>query len=259
MEIFCIDPGHGGIDPGATYGNRHESNDNLNLSLAVEKALISQGHKVILTHRGKLHATQRLTLEQRTAIARDNKADLFVSIHRNDFHDSAAHGIENWLRYNASMQAATAVYESVLKSSGMRNRGLKIGNYSVLFNLPCPGMLLEMGFIKNTNDNALFDKRLNQNAEAIARGMVAALGVPWSDTPVVPLWRVQTGAFSVRANADKLMADLKKDRFDAFIVENTTKRLWRVQIGAFSVRANAENLMVQIKKAGYDAFVVNPQ
>lgn len=67
------------------------------------------------------------------------------------------------------------------------------------------------------------------------------------------LYRVQVGAYSVKANADAMLAQVKAAGFDGYI--KTYGSLYCVQIGAFSVRANAETLLVQVKAKGFDAYI----
>jgi N-acetylmuramoyl-L-alanine amidase len=255
---ICIDPGHTGIDPGATNGSRHEADDNLKLALVVSGHIVKQGHKTILTHKGDIPKTRRLELEARTQIAINCKAGLFVSLHRNSVPDTTANGIEIWTRYPASLQAASDVYDAIHASSGMRNRGMKVGAYKVLYNLPMPAMMLETGFISNPGDNLLYDQRFSQNAEAIAKGILAAVGAPWNSMPANPYWRVQVGAFAVRENADRFMAKVQADGFPAFLVYYEERKLWRVQVGAFGVRDNADRYLKQIQDAGHEAFIVAP-
>lgn len=83
-----------------------------------------------------------------------------------------------------------------------------------------------------------------------------------TDTTSKTLYRVQCGAFSIKANADKLAAELKgKGYKDAFVVKGTTgisDIAYRVQCGAFSNKTNAENMKKKLQGAGYkDAFVVS--
>lgn len=73
------------------------------------------------------------------------------------------------------------------------------------------------------------------------------------------LYRVQVGAFSVKANAEKLATSLKGKGFNA-IIKNVTingKLLYRVQVGAFSNKLNADTLVVALKKIGVEAIVVS--
>lgn len=67
------------------------------------------------------------------------------------------------------------------------------------------------------------------------------------------LYRVQTGAFSKRSNADAWAAKLKAVGFDTYIVQ--MGNLYKVQVGAYSQKSNAENMMAKLKAAGYDAFI----
>ena len=72
--------------------------------------------------------------------------------------------------------------------------------------------------------------------------------------PRARLFRVQVGAFSVRANADRMADRLRKDGYSPFVT--TTGNLHRVQVGAFSVRANAQRLEAELKGKGYDTIIV---
>ena len=77
-------------------------------------------------------------------------------------------------------------------------------------------------------------------------------------TPAQPdtgkvLYRVQTGAFSVKANADKLAAELKGKGFDTYIVQ--VDGLYKVQVSAYSVRANADAMAAKLTAAGYKNFI----
>lgn len=73
------------------------------------------------------------------------------------------------------------------------------------------------------------------------------------------LYRVQAGAFGVKANAENLANTLKDKGYNA-IIKNVTingKLIYRVQVGAFSNRLNADALVVALKKIGVDSFVVS--
>ena len=67
------------------------------------------------------------------------------------------------------------------------------------------------------------------------------------------LYRVQTGAFSNKANADALQAKVKKAGFDTYMVK--VGNLYKVQVGAFGVKANADELAKKLKAAGFDTFI----
>ena len=76
---------------------------------------------------------------------------------------------------------------------------------------------------------------------------------PPSPTESSTLYRVQTGAFSKKANADALAAKLKAAGFDTYITQSGN--LYKVQVGAYSVKANAEAMASKLKAAGYDTYI----
>ena len=80
-------------------------------------------------------------------------------------------------------------------------------------------------------------------------GTSSAPSTPSSDT----LYCVQTGAFSVKANADAMLVKVKDAGFDTYMVQ--VDDLYKVQTGAYSVKANAEAQVDKLKAAGFDAFV----
>ena len=92
IRTVVIDPGHGGADEGAHGAAGTKEKD---LALAFSKKLKSAiesriGLHVVLTREGD----EDLTLDRRTAIANNNKADLLLSIHANASVRPAAHGAQ---------------------------------------------------------------------------------------------------------------------------------------------------------------------
>ena len=92
------------------------------------------------------------------------------------------------------------------------------------------------------------------------RKAVAAAMKPAEETkpatpaePAKTLYRVQTGAFSKKANATALAEKLKKAGFDTYIVQSGS--LYKVQVGAYSVKANADAMAKKLKAAGFDTYI----
>jgi N-acetylmuramoyl-L-alanine amidase len=110
INRIVIDAGHGGHDTG-TIGPHGLMEKDLCLDVAlklgkeIEEKL--PGADVIYTRRDDTF----VPLEQRTAIANDAKADLFISVHANSSHDQAARGIEtyylNFATSEESMEVAS--------------------------------------------------------------------------------------------------------------------------------------------------------
>lgn len=88
------------------------------------------------------------------------------------------------------------------------------------------------------------------------RKAVAAAMKPAEVKPAEPaktLYRVQTGAFTKKANATALAEKLKKAGFDTYIVQSG--KYYKVQVGAYSVKANASAMADKLKKAGFDTYI----
>ena len=91
--VVVLDPGHGGVETGATGPTGLLEKDvALDIARRVERLLERQGMTVVLTR----DDDRVLPLDDRTAIANHNKAELFVSIHLNASRRPSATGAETW-------------------------------------------------------------------------------------------------------------------------------------------------------------------
>jgi N-acetylmuramoyl-L-alanine amidase len=100
-----IDAGHGGHDPGAHGNGVNEAELTLDVALRLQKLLEKAGVDVIMTRDTDVF----IPLEERTAIANREGADLFLSIHANASRNVAAHGIETYFLNFATNPEAEAV------------------------------------------------------------------------------------------------------------------------------------------------------
>ena len=80
---------------------------------------------------------------------------------------------------------------------------------------------------------------------------------PEPEKPSGGLYRVQTGAFKAKANADAMLAKVKAKGFDTYMVK--VGDLYKIQVGAFKVRANAEATLKKLQAAGFSAFITTEQ
>ena len=78
-KTVVVDAGHGGKDPGASDNGVTEKNVNLAIALELERELLALGYNVVMTRRTDVY----LKLQERTDIANEVNADLFVSVHVN--------------------------------------------------------------------------------------------------------------------------------------------------------------------------------
>ncbi len=104
---IVIDPGHGGRDSGAIGpSGLREKDVVLKISKELEKIIKKKlGCEVVLTRRDD----RFIPLEERTAIANTQKADLFISVHANASHNRKAHGIETYFLNLSSDEEAIRV------------------------------------------------------------------------------------------------------------------------------------------------------
>lgn len=106
VSRIVIDPGHGGHDPGALGKSLTEAELVLDVALRVEQLLAKHpGVEVVLTRRTDVF----VPLDERTAIANRQQADLFLSIHANASRNPKAHGVETYFLNFATTRHAEAV------------------------------------------------------------------------------------------------------------------------------------------------------
>lgn len=234
MKIF-IDPGHGGSSIGATYKGRVEQDDCLKLALKVRDLLLQQKNVEV-----KMSRTWDTNpeLEDRAADANAWGAGYFLSLHRNAFEPNKASGVEMWIYSGCATggdtyNKAKIILDNVCKATGFKNRGIKNGapsykDFAVNKYTKMSSCLAEVGFIDSDSDNAIFDKKFNEMAVAIAKGIYEGNGGKWAEI----------------STKTEEKAPAENDGY-----------LYTVQVGAFSNRKNAEAYAEKIKKAGFDAFV----
>lgn len=93
VQRIILDPGHGGHDPGAMQGKLREKDITLDVALRLKQILESElGYEVLMTRQNDVF----VPLEQRTAFANSNSADLFVSVHVNSSRNKQARGVETY-------------------------------------------------------------------------------------------------------------------------------------------------------------------
>ena len=108
VRKIVIDPGHGGKDPGAPGYTKGVWEKDIVLKLAknlAEKLRKRLNCEVLLTRT----TDRKLTLEERTAIANTQRADLFISMHCNAAKSKKLSGIETYILNLATDEQAIAV------------------------------------------------------------------------------------------------------------------------------------------------------
>jgi N-acetylmuramoyl-L-alanine amidase len=119
--LVVIDPGHGGIDNGASAPSGiHEKDITLAFALQLRDLLVKSGHfDVALTRDDDTY----LTLNERVDLARQNKADLFISLHADTFQQADIRGASIYTRD----ESATDILDKVLADG--ENRADVVSGY----------------------------------------------------------------------------------------------------------------------------------
>lgn len=221
--------GHGGSEPGAVANGFKEKDLNLSIALACQSELVRHGVSVQMSR----------TKDENDALTDEIKEcnafnpDLAVDIHNNA---GGGDGAEVFHHHGGgiSKTLATNILAEVV-AVGQNSRGAKIRKndsgqdyYGFIRQIKAPAVIVECAFVDNAKDMQVIDTAEEQKVMgiAIAKGILKTLGVAYTaekeevvQKPVSKIYRVQVGAYSVRANAEAMLASLKKAGFNGFIKE----------------------------------------
>ncbi|WP_248049552.1 GBS Bsp-like repeat-containing protein [Streptococcus iners] len=189
-----IDPGHGGRDSGASYGGIHEKNLAMSVSNKLRDNLLARGINVLMTRTGDTDVDFRT---ERSRMANESNADLFVSIHFNATGigvQSTVKGIETyWYQYDPEYQPkinqdkhndptrlaeseilAVKVQSNLIKETGATDRGVRRETFAVLRETAIPAILVELGFMDNPSELAVIkeEKYHVKLAKALTQGIM---------------------------------------------------------------------------------------
>ncbi len=189
---IVIDAGHGGKDSGAV-GKRlkvREKDVVLNVALYLKQILEAQGYEVIMTR----DTDEFLSLSKRGKFG----GDLFISLHCNSASSASASGIETWYctpkgmpstykkkMYTSSVKGnrddrlntrlAYEIQRYALHYTEAADRGPRRYRWRVLSQATCPAVLVEMGFLSNSQEEAKLKSASYQQklALGIASGIIS--------------------------------------------------------------------------------------
>ena len=219
IDTIVLDAGHGGKDPGACVKSCsiQEKTITLDLTKKIGQKLKKSGFNVIYTREDD----RFVTLNERTSIANESDADLFISIHVNSISNSPnTRGFETYLlRVGKTEEAikevekrensviteyedegsysklskinAIIIQDANIKQSGdfanlvqkelslsinsKYDRGVKQAGFQVLWGVTVPNVLIEVGFITNSEErkNLTSDKYQNKVASGIVNAIIS--------------------------------------------------------------------------------------
>lgn len=222
--------GHGGSDPGAVKYIK-EADVNLAMANACAEYLRANGVEVKMSRT----KDENDPLAEEISECNAFDPDLAVDIHNNA---GGGDGFEVYHYHKGGTSKTLAAnIEAEVKKIGQNSRGLKTrlnssGNdyYGFIRCIKAPSVICEGVFVDNKADAAQADTAAEQKAfgVAYAKGILKTLGINAKDPDASNnsansnsnvIYRVQVGAYSVKANADAMAKKLKAAGFEAIIVE----------------------------------------
>jgi len=167
---IIIDAGHGGEDPGASSENGLLEKDvNLDISLLLYSYLTDCGYNVVLTRTDDVllydntqNSKKKQDLENRVKIAQNYDNCCFISIHMNKYPAEYCKGLQTF--YSSNNTNSKNLAESIQDSSKLlqtyNKRKVKDGTNTifVLENIKSPAVLIECGFLSNSEESVMFKK-----------------------------------------------------------------------------------------------------
>ncbi len=177
LPIVCIDPGHGGRDPGAIGPDGTKEKDvTLLISLLLAEELLHSETALPILLRTQ---DTELELARRAELANETGASVVVSVHCNG-EAPAAEGTETY-HFPGSMLGelyAENVQLAMVKGLDRRNRGVKTSRFAILRRTTAPAILVEPVFVTNPFEEELlgFDQFRAEIAEAICKGLSEVFG-----------------------------------------------------------------------------------
>jgi len=182
-KVIYLDPGHGGLDPGAIYKDIEEATINLEISQKLMNVLEQQGAIVYLTRNGDYDLAvnnavnrKRSDLSRRGNIINRSMCDLYLSIHLNADTSNTWKGAQVFYDdINPNNEKIAKIMQQVLKEDLKTTRKYKETSDMYLHKrVTRPGVLIEVGFITNPNERYLLttDSYQQKVANTITRGVI---------------------------------------------------------------------------------------
>ncbi|WCK53823.1 N-acetylmuramoyl-L-alanine amidase [Aneurinibacillus sp. Ricciae_BoGa-3] len=209
IKTICIDPGHGGYDPGACGNGLREADLTMAISLEVSRILGVNGITAIMTRTKDVSPSGDSNLghelQARCDIANRAKVDFFLSVHINA---GGGHGAEI-LVHNMNSQAvpvATRIVNRVGSLMGLHGEPVKVSdrNLYVLRATNMPAALVEVGFIDSAGDAAKIKANVRLIARLIAEGILNKSLVPQNAAPAPAHTTESVHTCKVKINGQQL-------------------------------------------------------
>lgn len=227
MRIL-LDAGHGYNTPGKRSPDGMREYEFNRVVANYAKALLEE-HENVTVHFS--HSDHKdVSLQERANKANRLAADCFVSIHANAYGSSwnSANGIETYVytsRPKGATELAERVQHNLVVATGLRNRGVKTGNFHVLKATKMTAILVECGFMTNKEEVKLLRSDIYRKtcAEAIVKAIREQYKLKRKSKVQPPTkqleYHVHVGPFQGKNEARQLVEKMKREGFQARLSE----------------------------------------
>lgn len=178
MKTVCLDPGHGGSDPGCLTPSKKEEQFFALDVCRRARGILAPYCNVIMTRESE---DEYVGLTARADFSIRNDSDIFISYHFNSAN-TPANGFELFTTppENNSDKLAACIWTAHRKQfPSQTDRGVKQANFTVIAKAACPAVLVEGEFIHTLSGEAFVESEENRQkmAHAVADGALAYLGL----------------------------------------------------------------------------------
>lgn len=178
-ETVCVDPGHGGDDPGAVNNNINERDINLIVANQVKTLLNQAGYEVFMT---RTTNDDTFSNNDRYTFCNTKNATIMVSIHHNFFNDSTIDYSTALYFKTVDQPLAQDILDATATKLNTTNDGISQFEDGVLSKSTMPAALSEAFFITNSSEYrsivASSSSRLTDEAQGIVNGIIAYFTAP---------------------------------------------------------------------------------
>ncbi|MBZ0187368.1 MAG: N-acetylmuramoyl-L-alanine amidase, partial [Candidatus Obscuribacterales bacterium] len=171
---ICVDPGHGGAQPGATgCSGVTEKAVNLAIALKLKQLLEESGATVVMTRTDD----RDIDLYDRVRLSRSSNCDILLSVHNNSLPDgrdpNKEHGTSTYFYNPQAKELAGILNSSLVKGLGFPNIGARYQNLALTRPTSMVSVLVEIGFMINPDEYArlLDDTVQHKAAQALLDGL----------------------------------------------------------------------------------------
>ncbi|MGO5113541.1 N-acetylmuramoyl-L-alanine amidase [Candidatus Avoscillospira sp. LCP25S3_F1] len=180
MNLLLI-AGHGAGDPGAVWNGRREADETRRLAADVQQAL--SGRCTVARYPEDRNAYSDYQAGRLTQTAQFSQYDAVLELHFNACAAGAADGkpkgVEAYVTTTETETALASALCGALEPLGFPNRGVKRQNWAVIAaarRQGVPAVLLEVCFLDDGDDMALYDRRYDEVVAALADAAAETLG-----------------------------------------------------------------------------------